>query len=80
MTQYLAIAFLITGFLVGDAYGNSVGDLIRKSKEDLKKIEADRKKEYFSNNPINPEQKKLFKENKIIKFSHVKRCINISLW
>jgi len=62
MTKYLAIALLITGFLVGDAYGNSVGDLIRKSKEDLKKIEADKKKEYFSSKPINPEQKKMFEK------------------
>jgi len=27
MTKYLAIAFLITGFLVGDAYGENRGKL-----------------------------------------------------
>ena len=34
MTKYLAIAFLITGFLVGDAYGENLDDM---STEELAK-------------------------------------------
>ena len=33
MTKYLAIAFLITGFLVGDAYGEEDEVLAKEAKE-----------------------------------------------
>ena len=62
LLSLLAIAFLITGFLTGDAYGLSIEEANKKMEQLSKSMRASQKKHYFSNEPINPRQKKLFEE------------------